>query len=138
MMTERDASETTDLIVVGAGAAGFAAAVTAAAAGASVILLEKSDRPGGTTAKSGGSTWIPNNDRMAALGQIDDRAAALRYMARLAFPHRYYAEAASLGLDEADFHLLETLTTAARRPSTRSCVRVRCTSPIAPTPTARR
>lgn len=108
-MTRTDWSETTDLVVVGAGAAGLSAAVTAASAGARVVLLEKAERPGGTTAKSGGSTWIPNNSRMAAQGQVDDRPAALRYITRLAYPHRFDPTSPTLGLGDDDYRLLETL-----------------------------
>ena len=43
----------TDVIVVGAGAAGLTAAVTAASRGLNVVLLEKSDRPGRKILASG-------------------------------------------------------------------------------------
>lgn len=44
----------TDVVVIGAGAAGSSAAVTAVENGAEVILLEKNANPGGTTSMGGG------------------------------------------------------------------------------------
>ena len=76
-----------DVIVVGSGVAGMTAAVAAASRGASVIVLERSAFTGGTTAKSGGVLWIPNNSLMRERGLVDDRADALRYLARTAYPH---------------------------------------------------
>jgi len=64
-----------DVLVVGAGGAGFAAAIEAAAAGARVILLEKNPRPGGTTALSVGSITATRTPHQARAG-IDDSPAA--------------------------------------------------------------
>lgn len=97
-----------DAVVVGSGAAAFSAALTAASRGASVVMLEASEIVGGTTAKSGGTTWIPSNSMMREAGLPDDRDAALAYLARLSFPADYRAGDAHLGLDPADFALLET------------------------------
>jgi fumarate reductase flavoprotein subunit len=47
--------ETRDVVVVGAGLAGYAAAITAAEGGADVLLLEKTSDPGGSSLMSGGS-----------------------------------------------------------------------------------
>ncbi|MEB3071674.1 FAD-dependent oxidoreductase [[Mycobacterium] vasticus] len=96
-----------DVVVVGSGAAGYAAALRARSDGAEVVMLERADRPGGTTALSGGGFWIPNNSVMRRRGLEDPRDAALRYMARLAFPQRYYPEGPTLGLPAGDFTLLE-------------------------------
>jgi len=95
-----------DVLVVGAGAAGFAAAVTAAREGAEVILFESADIVGGTTALSGGSAWIPNNSSMREHGLIDDRDDALRFLCRLAFPQFYDPDDANLGLAAEDYELL--------------------------------
>jgi succinate dehydrogenase/fumarate reductase flavoprotein subunit len=88
----------TDIVVVGTGAAGGAAAATAAASGASVIVLEKAAFVGGTTGRSGGVMWVPNNPVMQRMGLPDERADALRYMARTAYPTRYRGDHATLGL----------------------------------------
>lgn len=101
--------DTADVVVVGAGAAGFTSAITARDSGASVLLLEKADAPGGTTAKSGGSIWIPNNSRMRAAGIEDSRADALRYVVRLAYPHFYDPTDQRLGLPTGDYSLIEAL-----------------------------
>ena len=47
-----------DVIVVGAGAAGCTAALVAAHAGLSVTIFEKTEYIGGSTAVSGGAIWI--------------------------------------------------------------------------------
>ena len=50
-----------DVVVVGAGGAGYAAALTAAEAGKNVVLLEKLGIVGGDTILSGGAMAVPNN-----------------------------------------------------------------------------
>ncbi|GGM62200.1 FAD-dependent oxidoreductase [Microbacterium saperdae] len=52
-----DATETYDLIVVGAGAAGLATANRAIDLGARVLVLEKAGQPGGSAALSAGILW---------------------------------------------------------------------------------
>jgi len=76
-------NESYDVVVLGSGAAGLVAALAAADAGASVGLFEKADAIGGTTALSGGTTWIPVNPHQAAAGVRDSREEALAYLASL-------------------------------------------------------
>jgi 3-oxosteroid 1-dehydrogenase len=71
---------TTDLVVVGSGAAGLTGALVAALGGARVTLLEKSDLIGGTTAISGGGAWVPCNPIMRDIGLNDTREDALTYL----------------------------------------------------------
>jgi 3-oxosteroid 1-dehydrogenase len=73
----------TDVLIIGAGAAGLTAALAAHEAGASVRLIEKQDRLGGTAAISGGVVWLPDHDQMAAQGKQDSAAEALAYFLSL-------------------------------------------------------
>ena len=67
-----------DVVVLGTGGAGLAAALTAATNGASVAVYEKAATVGGTTAVSGGITWIPAHDRLAGAElSVED---ALKYL----------------------------------------------------------
>ncbi len=81
-MDRRDESETWDLVVVGAGAAGLTAACAAASAGCSVLLLEQADVVGGTSAISGGMVWLPANHKMADVQRPDSIEAAREYLAQ--------------------------------------------------------
>lgn len=69
------AAEETDVVVVGAGLAGFSAAIAAAAAGLQVLLLEKQDAMGGSTAISGGSFAFADSEEQRALGLRDSTEA---------------------------------------------------------------
>ncbi|MFT5329660.1 MAG: 3-oxosteroid 1-dehydrogenase [Parasphingorhabdus sp.] len=73
----------TDVLIIGAGAAGLTAALAAHEAGASVQLIEKQDRLGGTAAISGGVVWLPDHEQMAAQGKDDSAADALAYFLSL-------------------------------------------------------
>ncbi|MEU6320737.1 FAD-dependent oxidoreductase [Streptomyces sp. NPDC047009] len=95
-----------DVIVIGSGAAGLATAVTAAHDGCDVLLFEKAATLGGTTAKSGGVYWVPDNHLMRAHGIDDSRDRALRYMARVSAPTRYDPEDHRLGMNAWEFGLL--------------------------------
>jgi fumarate reductase flavoprotein subunit len=67
-----------DVIVIGGGIAGFSAAVTAAEAGAEVVLLEKQDRPGGSTAISGGFFAFTGTEEQEAHDIVDTPELLLR------------------------------------------------------------
>ena len=73
-------SEQYDVVVIGSGAAALLAAVRASSAGASVVILEKQDLIGGTTARSGGGIWVPNNRFMRDAGVEDSEEEAFTYM----------------------------------------------------------
>jgi len=73
----------TDILIIGAGAAGLTAALAAHESGASVRLIEKQDRLGGTAAISGGVVWLPDHQQMAAQGKADSPAEALAYFQSL-------------------------------------------------------
>lgn len=69
-----------DVVVVGSGAAGMVAALTAAHQGLSTIVVEKAPHYGGSTARSGGGVWIPNNEVLERDGVDDTREAARTYL----------------------------------------------------------
>ncbi|MCY1266812.1 3-oxosteroid 1-dehydrogenase [compost metagenome] len=99
----------TDVICVGSGAAACSAAVTATNLGNKVTLIEKAPIFGGTTRRSGGVAWIPNNFSLKAAGIEDSEVDCIRYMARYAYPERYNAAIPTLGLDELEFQKLQAL-----------------------------
>lgn len=72
---QEDFTYDTDVLVVGAGAAGYAAAVTAAQAGANVILIEKQDVVGGSSITSAGIVY-------SALDEADITVMEEYYMER--------------------------------------------------------
>jgi 3-oxosteroid 1-dehydrogenase len=72
--------ESFDFVVVGSGGGSMCAALRMRAAGKSVLILEKEDLVGGTTAKSGGVMWIPNNRFMQRDGVPDSPEAAMAYL----------------------------------------------------------
>lgn len=110
-------SETYDLIVIGAGAAGLTAACTAAALGRRVIVLEHTDRVGGTTAISGGMIWIPDNYKMKATGLSDSLDAVREYLRQIVpgFEREPRMEAFLRGGDEA-IRFLESKTSVKLQP----------------------
>lgn len=100
-------SERVDIIVVGSGGAGLSAAVTAVDNNQSVIVLEKADILGGTTRRSGGRFWIPNNYKQREENIIDKKEDAIKYMARYSFPTRYNSDLKLYGLTEYEYEMLE-------------------------------
>lgn len=95
-----------DVVVVGSGAAATSAAITAAASGGRVVQLEKAPVTGGTSAKSGGAIWIPNNFWLRQRGIEDPRQPFLAYCAQYSFPHLFDPDSKSLGLDQNTYDLL--------------------------------
>jgi succinate dehydrogenase/fumarate reductase flavoprotein subunit len=77
----------TDLLVIGAGAAGMTAALVGTLQGLKTILCEKSDTVGGTTATSAGTVWIPGSRQSEAAGIPDSIPAAKIYLAALLGAH---------------------------------------------------
>jgi 3-oxosteroid 1-dehydrogenase len=69
-----------DVVVVGSGAAGMVAALTAAHQGLSTVLVEKAAHYGGSTARSGGGVWIPNNEVLKQAGVTDTKESARTYL----------------------------------------------------------
>jgi succinate dehydrogenase/fumarate reductase flavoprotein subunit len=66
--------ETFDWVVVGSGAGSMSSGMLMRQAGKSVVVLEKTQFFGGTTAKSGGVMWIPNNQFMDPGEDSDEKA----------------------------------------------------------------
>ncbi|HEU4361640.1 MAG TPA: 3-oxosteroid 1-dehydrogenase [Mycobacterium sp.] len=69
-----------DVVVVGSGGAGMVAALTAAHQGLSTIVIEKAAHYGGSTARSGGGVWIPNNEVLKRYRVKDTPEAASTYL----------------------------------------------------------
>src|SRR3569833_501563 len=69
-----------DEVEVGSGAAGMVAALTAAHQGLSTVVVEKAPHYGGSTARSGGGVWNPNNEILKRDGVTDTKEAARTYL----------------------------------------------------------
>jgi 3-oxosteroid 1-dehydrogenase len=95
--------ETFDVIVVGTGAAGYAAAISAAMHGSSVLQLEKAGEVGGTTKKSQGFIWVPNNHFMQNAGIADPLDDFLKFVARLSRPNLYSPNREFYGLSQWEY-----------------------------------
>jgi 3-oxosteroid 1-dehydrogenase len=72
--------ETFDFVVVGSGGGSMCAGLFMRSRGKSVLVLEKTDLVGGTTARSGGVMWIPNNPFMKRDGVEDSLEKAVAYL----------------------------------------------------------
>jgi len=94
-----------DVIVVGSGAAGLMAGISAlwTKPELSVLVVEGDSKVGGTTAKSGGVFWLPNNVKMTV---PDSREDTIKLLARLGFPEKYDTGKPMLGLDENEYSRL--------------------------------
>jgi len=76
-------TETFDFVVVGSGGGSMCAALTARSLGKTVLILEKTSLVGGTTSRSGGAMWIPNNCFMRRDGVADSFGHAMTYLDNL-------------------------------------------------------
>jgi len=72
-----------DMVVLGSGAGGLTAALTGALNGLSCLVLESQPEIGGTSARSSGTVWIPDNMYMRAAGHKNDRERAEQYLEAL-------------------------------------------------------
>lgn len=72
--------ETFDFVVVGSGGGSMCSALVLRKDGKSVAVLEKTPLIGGTTARSGGVMWIPNNRFMKRDGVPDSVEQAVSYL----------------------------------------------------------
>ncbi len=72
--------ETFDFVVAGSGGGSMCAALMMRKLGKSAVILEKSDLIGGTTARSGGVMWVPNNRFMKQAGIEDSFEQASLYL----------------------------------------------------------
>lgn len=72
--------ETFDWVVVGSGAGSMSSALVMRKAGKSVLILEKTPFVGGTTAKSGGVIWVPNNRFLKAEEPDESAEKAITYL----------------------------------------------------------
>lgn len=70
---------TVDLLVIGSGT-GMAAALAAQELGLSTLIVEKTEYVGGSTARSGGAFWLPDNPILAEAGTGDSRERAETYV----------------------------------------------------------
>ncbi|KAF9921885.1 hypothetical protein BGZ67_000182, partial [Mortierella alpina] len=76
-----------DVVVIGSGAAGMTAALTAKKRGLSVVVVEKSEHFGGSTARSGGGIWVPNNSVILKAGVPDSPELAATYLSQVVGPN---------------------------------------------------
>ena len=75
-----DFDEEFDFVVAGSGGGSMCAALYLRAQGKRVLILEKTELVGGTTARSGGVMWIPNNPFMKRDGVADSFEQASAYL----------------------------------------------------------
>lgn len=73
-------ADTFDVVIAGSGGGGIMAALTAHHHGLKPLIVEKNRYFGGTTARSGGVLWVPQNRFMAAEGIADSEEAGRAYM----------------------------------------------------------
>lgn len=71
---------TTDLVVVGGGAAGLLAAIVARQNGLEVVVVESTSHIGGSTATDTGFVWLPGNHWATRAGGVDSADDAKEYL----------------------------------------------------------
>ncbi|MFT3930651.1 MAG: FAD-dependent oxidoreductase [Spongiibacteraceae bacterium] len=79
-----DFDEVFDWVVVGSGGGSMCSGLVMREHGKSVVILEKTEYVGGTTARSGGVMWIPNNPFLKRDGIPDSFEKAATYLDTLA------------------------------------------------------
>src|SRR6516225_3913317 len=79
-MSDLEFDETFDFVVVGSGGGSMCAGLMMRSLDKSVVVLEKSHLIGGTTSRSGGVMWIPNNPFMKQDGVEDSYEKSMQYM----------------------------------------------------------
>ncbi len=79
-MSLESVDETFDFVIVGSGGGSMCAALYMKSVGKTALILEKTDMFGGTTARSGGAMWIPNNRFMKPAGVEDSFDNAMLYL----------------------------------------------------------
>ena len=79
-MSTEQFDETFDFVVAGSGGGSMVSALVMRTMDKSVVVLEKMPRIGGTTSRSGGGMWIPNNHFMAEDGIADSFEQSMAYM----------------------------------------------------------
>jgi 3-oxosteroid 1-dehydrogenase len=72
--------ETYDFVVVGSGGGSMCAGLLLRSLDKNVLILEKTEQVGGTTSRSGGVMWIPNNPFMKRDGVEDSLEKATAYL----------------------------------------------------------
>jgi 3-oxosteroid 1-dehydrogenase len=73
-------AEVVDVVVVGAGGAGMTAALAAHHRGLDTLLIESSPWFGGSTSRSGGGVWIPNNYALEKAGKTNSLEESREYL----------------------------------------------------------
>lgn len=76
-------TKSVDLVVLGSGAGGITAALSAGLAGCSCVVVEREAFLGGTSARSSGTVWVPDNRYLREAGVKGDRARAETYLRNL-------------------------------------------------------
>ncbi|MEW9856440.1 FAD-binding protein [Novosphingobium rhizovicinum] len=86
-METAGADEAFDFVIVGSGGGSMCAAIAARSMGLTALILEKTPLVGGTTAKSGGIMWVPNNRFMKRDGIEDSTEKAMTYLDHVVGDH---------------------------------------------------